>query len=368
MIPIFLGAGLGLLAYWPFAWPFRRGGLHVVDCSRELLTFHDEKVQLPEQVQDKLRGHRNANRERVITGLKEKEKPNPMEFLIQGSYDMETIIQQPKNNYDIDDGVIFKAEDLCGPQGGRLSPLQVRQMVCEAVQDSKFNKQPEVRTNCVRVYYEEGHNVDIPAYRQVNSLLEGTSLELASSEWRESNPKAVTQWFDNQVKTQSPDENGNKQQMRRVVRLLKSFARSRESWNMPSGFILSVLVSEKYKSAVGRDDVSFYDTIRGINSRLQWDLTVRHPVADELLTKTSEDPQMIELKTQSTMALEWLKVLHDDGCTKKAALQAWGKVFNIDFFNRFIDEGGKGFGPTMFTVSGDQPRAPVKKEGGGRYG
>ncbi|KXK00552.1 MAG: hypothetical protein UZ03_NOB001002717 [Nitrospira sp. OLB3] len=338
------------------------------DCSREIRAFHDEKVRLSEAVQDKLRGHRDANRERVTNGLKASHGLTPISFLIQGSYDMQTIIQQPKNDYDIDDGVIFKADDLHGPQGGQWTPLQVRQVVCQAVQDPRFKKAPEVRTNCVRVYYEEGHNVDIPVYRQRSSILGGTYLELASVEWRQSNPKAVTEWFDTQVQTHSPDEEGTKQQMRRQVRLLKAFAKSRESWNMPSGFILSVLASEKYHALAGREDVSFYETIRGIHSRLEWDLTVRHPVVDEALTKTAEDASMVELKTQLKQALESLVILHDRDCTKKAALQAWGKVFNTDFFDKFLDDEGKGRGPTILTTSGKQPQFPVKKEGGGRYG
>lgn len=368
MIPILVGAGLGLLAYWLLASPFRRGGEHMPDCSKEFLAFHDDKVRLSETIQEKLRNHRDANRERLIKGLNENKKAKPFGFLIQGSYDMETIIQHPKNDYDIDDGVIFKSEDLRGPQDGWLSPLQVRQMVCEAVQDSRFNKPPEVRTKCVRVHYEEGHHVDIPAYRQVTSILGRTYLELASAEWRESNPKSVTEWFDNQVKALSPDEDGTRQQMRRSVRLLKAFAKSRESWDMPSGFILSVLISEKYKPMSRRDDVSFHETIRGISSRLQGDLTVRHPIVEEQLTKTSEDPQMVELKSQLIKGLEGLQVLHDNDCTKKAALQAWGKFFNSDFFDKYIDDGEKGRGPTIFTTTGDQPKVPVRKEGGGRYG
>jgi hypothetical protein len=77
---------------------------------------------------------------------------------------------------------------------------------------------------------------------------------------------------------------------------------------------------------------------------------------------------MVELKTQLKQALESLVILHDRDCTKKAALQAWGKVFNTDFFDKFLDDEGKGRGPTILTTSGKQPQFPVKKEGGGRYG
>jgi hypothetical protein len=37
-------------------------------------------------------------------------------------------------------------------------------MVRDAVDDDKFKKPPEVRPNCVRVFYEAGYHVDLPVY------------------------------------------------------------------------------------------------------------------------------------------------------------------------------------------------------------
>jgi hypothetical protein len=37
-----------------------------------------------------------------------------------------------------------------------MTSLQARQMVRDAVDDGKFKTPPEVRSNCVRVYYEKG--------------------------------------------------------------------------------------------------------------------------------------------------------------------------------------------------------------------
>ena len=44
----------------------------------------------------------------------------------------------------------------------------------DALKDPKFNKQPEIHQNCVRVFYAEGHHVDVPAYRKFD---EGTDKE-----------------------------------------------------------------------------------------------------------------------------------------------------------------------------------------------
>ncbi len=334
------------------------------DCASEILSFHDDCVRLAKSDQDRLRSHRNANRERVKRGLKKNENPSPRDFVVQGSYAMFTIIQQPSNDYDIDDGVVFLDEDLGGPKGGDKSPLDARKMVCDAVQDPAFATPPEVRTNCVRVYYSEGHHVDIPVYREGTDEEDNVCYELASTLWRHSDPEAVTKWFNEAVKEMSPDDT-NGRQMRRVVRLIKSFARSRESWNMPSGFIISVLVSERYQPVEDRDDAAFLKTIREIHSRLQNNLTVDHPVVEEKLTLTTEDSCMAEMRDRLGKALDDLAVLEDAGCTRKAALQAWKRVFNTDFFDDLLEKESAG---RALTITGAAPRESVDKRGGGRFG
>lgn len=94
-------------------------------------------------------------------------------------------------------------------------------MVCEAMQDKTFKTPPKVLKNCVRVYYEEGHHVDMAIYRKYTSDSGAEIQELASSAWEESNPEAITKWFNKAVIDKSPDENNGKQ-LRRIVRLLKN--------------------------------------------------------------------------------------------------------------------------------------------------
>jgi cyclic GMP-AMP synthase DncV-like protein len=306
------------------------------DCSTEILGYHDERVRLPQQAQEMLRSHRNANRERVVSGLEKNSKPAPTRFVIQGSYAMKTINQQPANDYDIDDGIVFSYEALKGPQGCDLSALGAREMVCEALQDPSFKRQPEVRTKCVRIYYSEGHNVDMPVYREIVDDFGATRFELAGPDWLPSDPEGVTQWFNEAVIAKSPDES-NGRQMRRVVRLLKNFAKSRPSWKMPTGFVLSVLVDERYRSS-SRDDQALYDTIASIHQRLAWNRLVRHPVVEEYLIADENDPCILELRTRLGWALEKLEVLHSVGCTRLKALKAWKEVFNTDYFDRDIEE------------------------------
>lgn len=335
--------------------------------SDELTKFHDQKVRLPNATQDKLRGHRKANQDRLKKGLEKAENPSPTDFVKQGSYAMYTINQHPNNDYDIDDGAIFLKDDLVGSRGAEMNALQTRQMVRDAVDDGSFKTPPELKKNCIRVHYKEGHHVDIPVYRQIEDENGETVLELASSDWKRSDPRGVTNWYNSAVKEKSPD-NTNGQQMRRITRLTKAFSNSRDSWNSPSGFIISVLVDEQYRAYEGRGDVALYETMRAIYNRLRSDLTIKHPILDEYLTKSEEDACMIQFRDHLAEALDNLQDLLDEGnCTHKAAMKAWKKVFNNDFFTDLIaDENRSAAGG--LAISASEPTAPVRKRGGGRFG
>ena len=112
-------------------------------------------------------------------------------------------------------------------------------MVCAALQDERFADQPDVRNNCVRVYYKnEGYHVDVPVYRENRTKdpfgTEKKSYQIAAGDdWRASDPLANTKWFKDQNKEKSPDAtaNGNDGQFVRIVRLVKGFARSHYGWS-----------------------------------------------------------------------------------------------------------------------------------------
>ena len=333
------------------------------NCSNEILDFHNKAVLLPTGARKQLRENRKANEDRLKDGLKAASQPAPIKFVQQGSYAMHTTIQQPNNDYDIDDGVLFLKDDLKGAQGTDKSPLDARQMVCDALQDKAFNKKPEITTNCVRVFYNQGHHVDIPVYRVVNPDSTSTTYEIASSEWKISNPEGVTKWFEDCVTRHNGETDDS--QLRRMARLLKAFAVSRPSWNMPSGFILTVLINENYQSD-SRDDVAFHSLLSKIKIRLAGNLAVRHPVVSEDLTKSSEDANMKELLERIDWALSKLQVTHDYNCTKKQALKAWREVFNTDFFDTLIESESALRSP--YAITNSTPTNPVDKKGANRFG
>lgn len=130
------------------------------NCANDILAYHDDEVTLPQAERTNMRGRRDANRERLKKGLKDKNKPAPREFSSQGSYAMKTMTQHPAKDYDIDDGVYFEKAVLIGERGAEMTALQARQMVRDALDDGSFKTPPEVRKNCVRVYYLAGYCVD----------------------------------------------------------------------------------------------------------------------------------------------------------------------------------------------------------------
>jgi hypothetical protein len=337
----------------------------MIDCSKHIKNYHDDHVKLPEETRRKLGEQAEANEKRLKAGLKQAEEPAPLNFVLQGSYAMRTTVQHPNNDYDIDDGVVFSKKSLVGAQGADKTALDARKMVCDALYDAAFKTKPEVRPNCVRVYYNEGHHVDVPVYRMENPDSDSTLYELASSDWKESNPEAVTKWFQKQLDAKhSSNEKDGHHQMRRLIRLLKRFANSRDSWNVPSGFVLTVLTDEKYWTFDERDDRAFYNLLKALKSRLDYNLVVRHPVLSENLTETNDDANMRELRERIEWALGELKILETTD-SKAKALKAWKKVFNTDYFDDEIEGNSTN---ASLVVTNEEPTAPVIKSGGGRFG
>lgn len=300
------------------------------DCSKEITNFYNNKVKLSEKNKSEMRERRDANRDRLKSGL-EKNGVTHMGMWSQGSYAMHTMVQDENNDYDIDDGVYFKKEDLVNSKNKDKKPYDAKKMVLDAV--SRHDLNTEIKNNCVRVNYAKGYHIDIPVYRIVNHGENNQYYELASAEgWKESDPREVTKWFKNTVRNESPD-NDNGQQMRRIVRLLKFMVKnnSNSRKKKPSGFLISKLVSEEYEAYEGRDDKSLYYTIKNIHDRLQDDLEVEHPVIDEMLTSGSNDPMAIAFKGQLNTAISHLDVIFEKEDAKDA-LEAWGNVFQEQEF------------------------------------
>lgn len=331
-----------------------------------------------------MRKRRNSNRERLKNGLYKNDKPQPKLFKRQGSYAMKTMVQHDDKKYDIDDGVYFLKEDLVGSRGVEMSALDARKLVRDALDDGSFKTPPEVRNNCVRVYYEEGYHVDVPVYRLVVTEdvfgNEQEHAELASTDWKRSDARDVTDWFEGENDRQSPDtENGR--QLRRVTREIKKYAKSRASWESKilGGFGITVLVTECYRKDDTREDKALYDTMKAIRDRLKWNLVVPHPTTKgDTITVGDDDSKARFLREKLTEAIDTLAPLFESDCTREKALKCWDKVYSTDYFGNRLEKTtaseSKAFGaPSVLSAGLLREAAPVpvqqavRKEGGGRY-
>ncbi|QKC86928.1 cyclic GMP-AMP synthase DncV-like nucleotidyltransferase [Mesorhizobium sp. NZP2077] len=343
------------------------------DCHDDMTAFHNTEVQLPKDERDTMRDRRNTNRKRLKDGLKRDEEPSPVGCRTQGSYAMRTMTQHAELDYDIDDGVYFDKDKLVGPRGADKTAADAKEMVRKAVHDDKFKKAPEVLKNCVRIYYDLGYHVDVPVYRRFEENQEYV-YELASTDWKKSDPMAVTAWFKDENKAQSPDQlNGG--QMRRVVKLMKAFARSRESWRsqIAPGFMITKLVTERFSKNSDHDDVSLRRTMENVHSRLEGSLEVDHPVVyGAKLTRGPDDSRAKLLRDKLKWAIDELAVLDDADCSQADARKAWDKVFKTEFFtDRGATKKAEAVVTSAAILRGDYAEAgreAVDKRGGGRYG
>ena len=254
----------------------------------------------------------------------------------QGSYAMRTLNQHPKREYDIDVAVLFKKEDL------PTTALKARQFVADALRASSRNfvTKPLARTNAVTTWYGAGQHVDLAVYREVSDPSGTSYLEHAGPDWRRRDPREIDRWFIKCDRALSPKPGlgvtVRKGQFRRVVRLVKAFARSRLSWQLPGGLILSVLVAEVYRPHAERDDVALYETLVALQSRLRRTLEVRYPVSPgHLFTDKPEiAAQVRRLLEKLDFVLPHLEILKNPACLETQALRAWDWVFHHYFWRR----------------------------------
>ncbi|MBY5705805.1 hypothetical protein HFO38_24330 [Rhizobium leguminosarum] len=340
------------------------------NCDSQILKYQREEVKLSDEDRLDIKDKADTNRERLKGGLRAADKPTPLGMHTQGSHSMKTMIQEDDGDYDIDDGVYFDKDDLVGPRGGEMSARDVRDMVCEALQDSRFKRSPEVRKNCVRVYYNDGYHVDVPSYRKIKikDPISGelkTAWELAGADWKRSDARAVTKWFKTANSTRCSDASadGNRGQFVRVTRLMKKFAKSRTSWKSKtiSGFAISRLVEECYLEIRGRNDQAFRRTMQQIRDRLELNDVIDHPTLSDENIVEAGSPKVAFFRDCLEENLKHLEILDGPNCTHDQAMKAWDKVFNSTWFKDQPDPDAEK------KLDGQMSRGPFIKQGEARY-
>lgn len=257
------------------------------DTSKQFEKFIKDYVVLQGDKQQELREKKNLNIDRLRNGLAQYNGENNKQYCIaetrmQGSMAMNTVIQNDAQDYDIDVAIVFDKSNI----GDRMGSLQARRLVKAALdyKMGQFTEDAEVKTNCVRIKYASGYHVDFAVYRRFKE--EGSNdytYEHAGNEWSKRDPKAITAWFQDEVKSKGTS-------LRKIVRLSKMFCKSRSFWvNMPGGLIQSVLCVEKYDTEHSRVDEIFYNTLVAIKDRLDGDTEVYNPTDSSMSLLTAQN-------------------------------------------------------------------------------
>jgi hypothetical protein len=308
------------------------------DSSKDLRNYHDDDVTLGAAQRKEMRDRRDTNRERLHRGLGANDKPQQDFHIIQGSYATKTMTQHPNREYDIDDGAAFALQKLQNKNGTPMTPQQAKEMVRDGlISGGGLKSDPEIKKNCVRVSYATGYHVDIPVYRIVK--IGGVErLELASDEWRESNPTEINDWFSaEEKKTHIADD--DEPQLRRLVRLVKKYSRRNLEGKSPSGLILTILVAELHKNYDSREDRALREVLRKIRDRLLINSVVRNPAnPSEVLTRAKDSEKIQALIGQIASSLKTLEVLDKASCRRSEALRGWKTVLKTDYFDDEIDK------------------------------
>jgi hypothetical protein len=296
--------------------------------------FYNDKVRLRDEGKALIRGYKTKNIQRIKDGINKinseesKSYPIPL-FVEQGSIAMSTTNQSEDNTYDIDVAVIFPKSSIFN------NPLEARKFVAKAINKNtaNFSKPAEARTNAVTVWYTKGYHVDFAVYRTFEEFYQ-QKYEHASTEWLDRNPKAITEWFLNKVSMLSP--NGycttvEKSQLRKIIRLLKRFCKSRLNWNLPGGFVISILAIECYSPNDSRDDLSFIQTLTNISNRLKYNRIIYNPVNTqiELTSKKSLKHQLTRLSEKLDRFISKSEILYQSGCSEENANDFYKWVFDI---------------------------------------
>lgn len=305
--------------------------------------FYDKHVRLGDAKQSELRDLRNKNLVRVETGLSNMGENLPVDTIGQGSYSMRTMVQQPNNDYDIDHAIVFDIADVSD------DPCKARKLIrdalCASGEAHLFNQEPQVRTNAVTVYYQSGYHFDLPVYRIYLDEWTGEEvIEHAGTEWRKRNPRAMNDWFKKQVKEKSPkkDEGATVKegQLRRIVQLVKMFAKSRPDYiNIAGGLIITVLVNDCYVPHYDRDDVALFETLQKIHTRTQHDTEVMNPVdfGEKITDKKERYNQVRNFSNEIEKAIGWLTPLFDPNCDEHTAYKAWNKLFKHEYWEVLVE-------------------------------
>lgn len=304
------------------------------DLSSKFNSFYRDYIVLPQVDQNNLKKKADINIERLISGLKEYNADNKTQYsivetCIQGSVAMYTCVQNESNDYDIDVAIVLDKEVL-GDKGAQAT----RNIIADALRrkTKQFSVEPEIKTSCVRVMYNDGYHIDFAVYRR--ELVDGAYVyEHAGADWQKRDITGMADWFFER-------NDATDKKLRRITRLSKMFCNSRSSWRMPSGIIQTIIIDECLACEYTRLDEMFYWTMKAVVERINADTSVKAPVdaGRALVTRVSDIRRMKNWKSRLESKLSDLEVLFEQNCSEDDAVSAWLAFFN---HNYWVDRAAK---------------------------
>lgn len=250
----------------------------MANCNKHFSEF-DGIIKLTNSRKKSLKVSRKELRSKVKRWFKEnKPELEQPKFGGQGSLSTNTIInplprvkiingkEKSFLKYDVDDGIYFIGEkDL----EDRPAPSTYHSWVYKAV-EGHTETPPVDKNTCVRTIFSDGHHIDQPIYYK-----QGETPELAHKKlgYIDSDPKEFTDWFNKKA--------NQNEQLRRLVRAAKAWCDNRhfinESQKMPSGLIMTILITENAVYRDNRDDIALKETLINIRSKLNISFTCYRP-------------------------------------------------------------------------------------------
>lgn len=294
----------------------------MAECNDLFLKFNNE-IKLGSEKKKSLRKSRNAIGKDIQKYFDETLKVTKPNFWGQGSYMMNTIINPIEGEYDIDSGVylthLSDVEEKDWPV-----PSTVHNWIVNAVKN-RTSTPPQNKNTCVRVIYKDDYHVDLPIYIK-NKDMEHPKLAHKSKGWIDSDPKALTNWFTDEVKEKSD-------QLKRIVRYFKAWKDFKANGDkFPSGMIFTILAANHFVDDYEEnDDSALVAVAKEIYDALNKNFSLERPVFpnEELLDTWSDTAKTNFLSKLSSLITNGQKALEEED--KEEASKIWIKVFGDRF-------------------------------------
>jgi glycosidase len=231
----------------------------MANCHELFRTFNDE-ITIHSSKRSRLKNSKENLRSRIRKHFRENHPDYEPKFYIQGSYKMKTIIRTKDDICDLDDGVYFFREP-------NVSSTTLQGWIWDAV-DGCTETPAQHRRKCIRSIFAADYEIDMPVYFKVEN--EQYKIAIRNEGWRNDDPKAMVDWFNQQK--------GRQQYLVDVVKYLKAWRDFKDL--KPSGLSLTILASRSKGSLIygERDDINLSDTLKEIKKALDYSFNCVVPV------------------------------------------------------------------------------------------